>query len=197
MGAIIGAALAALVGGVMTHQTNQKNKGEAQKNRNFQDQMSSTAHQRQVADLRAAGLNPLLSNNSGASAPSGSQATMNDAGPTVAKGLGEAAELAFKGKSQKSDIALQGAQIKAAEAQAAASNTASQYNQAAAAKAKMETSVMSKDLPRAEIMNRGWNFIKDKMSDMDQAAAIRRPKPKYVDDYMQKFNERVRVNAPK
>lgn len=45
---------------------------EAVKNREWEEMMSNTAHQREVSDLRAAGLNPMLSVNHGASTPGGS-----------------------------------------------------------------------------------------------------------------------------
>ncbi|AXL15536.1 DNA pilot protein [Microviridae sp.] len=54
--------------------TNAWSAKEAQKNRDFTEEMSSTAHQREVEDLKKAGLNPLLSaGGSGSSTPSGTQ----------------------------------------------------------------------------------------------------------------------------
>lgn len=51
------------------------NAAQAQINRDYQMYMSNTAHQRQVRDLKKAGLNPILSANTGASTPGGSQAS--------------------------------------------------------------------------------------------------------------------------
>lgn len=49
---------------------------EAQKNRDWQEMMSNTAYQRATADMRSAGINPILAySQGGATSPSGSSGT--------------------------------------------------------------------------------------------------------------------------
>lgn len=95
---------ASMGGGMMgflgQERQNYANAKQASDNRSWQEWMSSTAHTREVADLRAAGLNPILSANRGASTPSGAQAIM-----------GDSAAAAFRGASSAQDLKRQRVEI--------------------------------------------------------------------------------------
>ena len=76
--------LGAIMQGVYNHIENSIamnfNSTEAMKNREWQEQMSNTAYQRAVEDMKKAGLNPILAfQNGGASTPGGSAGTISGA----------------------------------------------------------------------------------------------------------------------
>lgn len=82
----IGGSLVSTVGGLLGNRASQKS---ANKQMDVQQMMSSTAHQREVEDLRKAGLNPILSatGGSGASTPSGAMGQMKNPFEGAGEGL--------------------------------------------------------------------------------------------------------------
>lgn len=136
------------------------NVAEAKKNRQFQasqaaiqmgfqERMSNTQHQRQIADLKAAGLNPLLSATSGSSSPmgaSGGGAQASAQNTTVENEMSGAIATAMEAK--RLQLAIEKQKEEVANLKEAKKNIEADTN-----KKYMETHVMSKDIPKAEMQN--------------------------------------------
>lgn len=96
-------ASTALAGGAElagSYYSNQAASAQAQRQMDFQREMSNSAHVREVADLRAAGLNPILSaGGTGASSPVGAQAPVSDYGKNIGHSIDTA--IAIRGQNKE------------------------------------------------------------------------------------------------
>lgn len=122
IGTIVGGALGG-IGGIVSGFMQQ---ASAREQMRFQERMSNTAHQREVKDLRAAGLNPMLSaTHGGASSPGGASSQFPNPGSDLGAGVSASAKMmGIELPALESQIRLQAAQGEGALA-SAESNRAS------------------------------------------------------------------------
>ena len=107
-----------LVGGFLQRKSD---KASTARQMAFQERMSNTAYQRQMSDMRKAGINPILAAKmGGASTPTGAAFKS----PNI---LGDAAQAGVKAYSAKSTANLQNSQIDLQDAQASNARNAGHY----------------------------------------------------------------------
>lgn len=161
-----------LAGALGQHSANRTNWKIAKKQMAFQERMSNTAVQRRMADLQAAGINPILAGRYDASTPPGAIATMGNVGGAAVDGAQGLANTAMSAKRLRQEIInmIQSANKDVADARLKDQQTRVAIEEENNARAmreqiKEQAKIIKSRVPEAQAMEKMWKSLD--ASDMD------------------------------
>lgn len=138
---------AGILGGIMQNNANKQLQADANNanmaiaadNRRWQEMMSNTAHQREVEDLKKAGLNPILSATGGSGASSGSAPTASVQAAKMEDVLGKGVSSALASRQLEAEVEAKDSQISLNNAAKVTAGTQQVVNITNAKKAEADT----------------------------------------------------------